>query len=185
MKKTNVKNCITIVVIAIILIVTQIFFEQIIDATGLSLGEIRVINIAEHLGNIIIPIVIVLTILFKKDLLSILLLALRSFVACIPMLIYAIENGGIGTINSIIIILSVIYIAILLMLWFGNIGYKTAIIAVVISRIMIMLFSGNISNLMYGLKNGSSYLLENTLYLFASELLFIVPLIYCKADKAK
>lgn len=149
------------------------------DILGLSSIETRIISVAEVVANIIIPLAIIVTVSFKKDLVSIVLLVSRSFINCIPVVIYAIENNQINKSNVGVIALNIVYIAILTSVCFVEISNKVVMTLVVICRMMIIFFSGNLYHLLYGLENGGAYLLPNVSYLVTSELLFILPVIYC------
>lgn len=56
---------------------------------------------------------------------------------------------------------------------------------VIITRIVCAIFNGNISNLLYGLENGSMHLVSNLIYLIVSELIFILPVIYYNGIKVE
>lgn len=85
--------------------------------------------------------------------------------------------------NFFTVILNITYIGMLLLLLFTKLKFERAIAFIILCRIAIIFFNGNIFNLIYGLKYGVHYLIGNILYMIASELLYIMPLIYC--DKVK
>lgn len=179
----NNKKIIITTILAIILIANELFFESNSDILGFSMIETQMIHIIGIVSNIIIPLGIIFVLILKKDLLTILLLVIRSFIYCVPIAMYAKENCQIDVMNFFTVVLSIIYIGMLLLLLFRKLKFERAIVFIILCRIATIFFSGNIFNLIYGLKYGVHYLIGNTLYMIASELLFIIPLIYC--DKVK
>ena len=166
---------IIMILLTVVLIAMHIFFESKSDILGYSAAGVNAINVANVLSNIILPLGLVIALAVKKGFLMITLLAVRGISYCVPLCIFAKENGELSLLTILSVLLSMSYVAIVILYGAGKLSFARTMMIVIVCRIAVMLFSGSIFDLAYGWKNGALYLLANTLYLAASELLFVLP----------
>lgn len=178
------KKYISVVMILLIflLMMSQLFWNTRSDILGLSTIGLGVVNFAEILSNIVLPIVIFVTLLLKKKGISILVLAGRSLTICLPNIIFGIENSQIGRRDILVMGVSILLTVLLILYAFRKINFEIAILSLIACRGVDIIFSGTLSYVFDGIKHITNSFGMNLIYLITSELFFIITVSYCKSN---
>lgn len=179
------KKIISVVMILLIfqLIRIQLYWNANCDILGLSTMGLDMVNFMQTLSNIVLPIVILVTLLLNKKRISILVLAGRSLTICVPNIIFGIENSQIGKRDILVIGVSILLTVLLILYAFRKINFEITILSLIACRGVDIIFSGTLSYVLDGIKHITNFFWMNLLYLIASELFFVITVIYCKSNK--
>ena len=174
MKKRIIKTICYI--LAIVLIVDWLISRDGVDIVGFSSTELKIINFTEFIGYIIIPIIISVLLLIRKEKQCLICLAIRSGTSIVLYLVYLLENSF-SSEMALLIIFEVLYIVIILFVFFTR-KINIPIIAMICAiRVVILLLSGNLSLIVYALNNGITNLMITGLLIISSELIMVLPVL--------
>ncbi len=160
--------------LTIIIIVNWFISRNSSETLGFSSVELKIINLTEIIGYIIIPMIISVLLLIKKEKLCLICLAIRSAASIVLYLVYLLENSF-SSEMALLIIFEVLYIVIILFVFFTRKINIPIIILISAIRIAMLLLSGNMSLIIYSLNNRSVGMMITGLLVIASELIMVLP----------
>lgn len=174
MKKRIIKTICYILVI--VLIVNWLISRDGVDILGFSSTELNIINFTEFIGYIIIPIIISVLLLIRKEKQCLICLAIRSGTSIVLYLVYLLENSF-SSEMALLIIFEVLYIVIILFVFFTRKINIPIIILISAIRIAMLLLSGKMSLIIYSLNNRIVSMMITGLLIIASELIMVLPVL--------
>lgn len=174
MKKRIIKTICYL--LAIVLIVDWLISRDGVDIVGFSSTELKIINLTEFIGYIIIPIIISVLLLIRKEKQCLIFLAIRSGTSIVLYLVYLLENSF-SSEMALLIIFEVLYIVIILFVFFTRKINIPIIILISAIRIAMLLLSGKMSLIIYSLNNRIVSMMITGLLIIASELIMVLPVL--------